>query len=333
MLQGEFEQRHAGDWQRFEAWLVTRARRRRKDPAPDPTALPDSDVPRLYRQLCAQLAVARERQYGPDLVDRINRLVLDGHHALYGARADSIGPAFEFLVRDFPRLVRAEAAAVWAGIALFFGPFIGLAVAIQFHPELASVILGPAEMAQMQEMYSADAHQIGMRAASTNMEMFGVYIWNNIRIGFQTFAGGIFLGLGSIFFLLYNGIFIGAIFGHLNEVGLGRQLWSFTAGHGAMELTAIALSGAAGLIIGAALLAPGRRSRRAALVERGRVALMIMMGAAVMFFIAALIEAFWSPLNLADPWPKYAVGGFMWIVVLAYFGFAGRGGGRPAGPR
>lgn len=325
MLQSEFERRHGGDWQRFEAWLARRGRRRKSgDPLPV-DHLPDADVPRLYRQLSGQLAVARDRQYGPDLVDRINRLVLDGHHALYGARADSIGPALRFLSREFPRLVRAEAGAVWLGVLLFFGPFLGLTVAIQFHPELAAVILAPEQMQQMQQMYSPEVQQIGMREASSNAEMFGVYIWNNIRIGFQTFAGGIFLGLGSIFFLLYNGIHIGAIVGHLTEVGLGRQLWSFIAGHGAMELTAIALSGAAGLIVGKALLAPGRRSRRAALVERGRVALMIMMGAAVMFFIAALIEAFWSPLNLADPRPKYAVGALMWIVVLLYLGLAGRG--------
>lgn len=326
MLQGEFEQRHADDWRRFETWLAGRRRRRRKrDPAPPPDALSDADVPRLYRQLCAQLAVARDRQYGPDLVDRINRLVLDGHHALYGARADSVGPALRFLAHEFPRLVRREAPAVWLGVLLFFAPFLGITAAIQYFPEFAAVILTPADMATMQGMYSPEAQQLGMREASTNTEMFGVYIWNNIRIGFQTFAGGIFLGLGSIFFLLYNGVYIGAVVGHLTEVGLGPQLWSFISGHGAMELTAIALSGAAGLIIGHALLAPGRRSRRAALVERGRVALMIMMGAAVMFFIAALIEAFWSPLNLADPWPKYLVGALMWVVVLAYFGFAGRG--------
>ncbi len=325
MLQSEFEQRHAADWRRFENWLADRQRRKRLR-APEPVdALSDADVPRSYRQLCAQLAVARDRQYGPDLVDRINRLVLDGHHALYGARADSVGPALRFLAYDFPRLVRSEAPAVWLGVLLFFAPFLGMTAAIQYFPEFAAVVLTPAEMEEMQAMYRSETEQLGMREASTNVQMFGVYIWNNIRIGFQTFAGGIFFGLGSIFFLLFNGIYIGAVVGHLTAVGLGPQLWSFISGHAAMELVAIALSGAAGLIVGHALLAPGRRSRRAALVERGRVALMIMMGAAVMFFIAALIEAFWSPLNLADPWPKYAVGALMWVVVLAYLGLAGRG--------
>lgn len=336
MLQSAFEDLHADDWRRFEAWLAARGRRRAGSRKGEAAAgaddlLPDAEIPRRYRQLCAQLAMARDRQYGPDLVDRINRLVLEGHHALYGARADSVGPALRFLAREFPRLVRSEWRAVALGALLFFAPLIGIATAIQYHPEFAAVILTPSEMAEMQAMYSPQARKLGMRAASTNTQMFGVYIWNNIRIGFQTFAGGVFFGLGSIFYLLYNGVYIGAIVGHLTEVGLGPQLWSFISGHGPMELSAIALAGAAGLIIGHALLAPGRRSRRAALVERGRVALMIVMGAAVMFFIAALIEAYWSPLTLADPWPKYAVGAAMWALVLGYFGLAGRGAGGGTG--
>ena len=122
-----------------------------------------------------------------------------------------------------------------------------------------------------------------------------------------------------------NGIYIGAIAGYLSQVGLGSSFWSFAAGHSAFELCAIALSGGAGLKLGWALLAPGRRTRRTALVAAGREAVRLVLGAALLFFAAALVEAFWSPLNLADPMPKYAVGALLWALVLAYFGFAGRG--------
>ena len=42
--------------------------------------------------------------------------------------------------------------------------------------------------------------------------MFGYYIRNNTGIGFQTFAGGLLLGLGTLFFLVFNGFYIGAVF-------------------------------------------------------------------------------------------------------------------------
>ena len=92
--------------------------------------------------------------------------------------------------------------------------------------------------------------------------MFGFYIRNNIGVAFQCFAGGLFAGLGTLFFLAYNGAFSGAIAGYLTERGLSSTFYSFVATHSAFELTAIVLSGAAGLRIGHALLAPGRRPRR-----------------------------------------------------------------------
>ena len=96
--------------------------------------------------------------------------------------------------------------------------------------------------------------------------MFGFYIRNNIGVAFQCFAGGLFAGLGSLFFLAYNGAFGGAVAGYLTERGLSSTFYSFVATHAAFELTAIVLSGAAGLKIGHALLAPGRRTRVQSLV-------------------------------------------------------------------
>ncbi|MCB1590355.1 MAG: stage II sporulation protein M, partial [Xanthomonadales bacterium] len=138
------------------------------------------------------------------------------------------------------------------------------------------------------------------------------------------FAGGILAGLGSVFFLLFNGLYIGAILGHLTQVGLGPQIHSFIAGHSALELLAIVISGAAGLKLGQGLLFPGRRSRRLALLENARIALRLMLGAALMFFAAAAVEGYFSPMNLPNPLPKYLVGALFWVLLLGYFLRAGR---------
>ena len=47
--------------------------------------------------------------------------------------------------------------------------------------------------------------------------MFGYYIRNNIGVAFQCFAGGLFAGLGTLFFLAYNGAFAGALAGYLDR--------------------------------------------------------------------------------------------------------------------
>ncbi len=107
-------------------------------------------------------------------------------------------------------------------------------------------------------MYSdaADSHGPAEEVA-TNWAAFGHYIRNNIGVAFRCFAGGLFFGLGSTFFMVYNGALLGAVGGFLTERGLGHNFYSFVVTHGAFELTAIVLSGAAGLRIGHALLAPG----------------------------------------------------------------------------
>lgn len=86
------------------------------------------------------------------------------------------------------------------------------------------------------------------------------------------------------------------------------------------------LAAAGGLRLGAALLRPQGLSRRDALRIQGKQAVMLMNGAFLMLFIAALIEGFWSPLTSIPMWLKYAVAAVLWLLVYAYLLFAGRKG-------
>ena len=154
--------------------------------------------------------------------------------------------------------------------------------------------------------------------------MFGYYIRNNISVAFQCYAGGLFAGVGSLFFLAYNGAFGGALAGFLTARGLSSTFYSFIATHSAFELTAIVLTGAAGLRIGHALLAPGRLSRLQSLVHATRNSVALVYGATAMLCVAAVIEAFWSSANWIAPAIKYAVAAVCWITVFGYFTLQGR---------
>ena len=72
-------------------------------------------------------------------------------------------------------------------------------------------------------MYDPANRRLGMREADTNVAMFGFYIWNNVRIGFQTFAGGLLAGVGSAWFLGANGVIIGAVAGYLTAGRLSAR--------------------------------------------------------------------------------------------------------------
>jgi uncharacterized membrane protein SpoIIM required for sporulation len=314
--QHRFESIHANEWNEFEKFL---------DAGKDKPPFPAAEMPERYRRICQTLALAADRQYSPELVDHLNRLALRGHHALYRNRRRQSQRVLEYLLGGFPALVRAEWRLVTAAALLFFGPLLGLIAVLQAYPEFVHYLLDPRQIASFHEMYDPANKRLGTRGADSSLMMFGYYIWNNVRIGFQTFAGGMLFGVGSIWFLGANGVIIGAVSGYLTQIGYTQTFWSFVAGHSSLELTAIVISGAAGLRLGMAVIAPGNVSRRAALVAAAKPAVRLMYGAATMFLAAAFVEAFWSPLTEIPFAVKIGVGITGWAILLFYFVFAGRG--------
>jgi uncharacterized membrane protein SpoIIM required for sporulation len=329
MRQRVFEERHEREWERFEAWLKRQERRRGKDAADaDAEAIPDAEIPRAYRRVCQQLALARDRFYGADVVERLNHLAVRGHRALYGTGGGHSHRFLAFVMGGFPRQVRREGGYVAAAALLFLGPFLGLIAALQFFPDFAYYILDARQLSMMEAMYKPDNPRIGRTPeADSAFYMFGVYVWNNIKIAFQTFAGGLLFGVGTLFFLLFNGFVLGTVAGHLTHIGYVETFYSFVSGHSALELTGIVISGAAGLKLGVALIAPGRVSRKQALVDGARHAAGLMYGAAGMLLVAAFVEAFWSPLTEVPANVKYLVGVALWLAVGGYLALLGRGRG------
>jgi uncharacterized membrane protein SpoIIM required for sporulation len=175
-------------------------------------------------------------------------------------------------------------------------------------------------------MYDPNAEHLGReRQSDSDFMMFGFYIMHNISITFQLFASGLLFGLGSIFYVVSNGLFIGAATGHLLSIGYHTTFLPFVIGHGSFELTALVIAGAAGLMMGHVLLAPGALSRLAALRRVAPQAVQLVMGAALMDLAAAFIEAFWSSSSSLTLAVKYSVGGGLWAAVLGYLIFVGRG--------
>ena len=323
MKQQNFEIEHEAQWQQMEALLETLNNPRTAKRSQSSVAL--SAFPQQYRQVCHHLAMARERQYAPYLIDRLEQLVLVGHQHLYQARSYFLTQALHFIAVEFPALIRAEARLFWLSMALLYLPALLMAFTIHYAPQMVYTMLDHHRLESIEAMYDPHAAHFGReRQSDDDVLMFGHYIKNNIGISFQIFAGGLFYGLGSIFYLVYNGLMLGAIAGHLASIGYGTTFFPFVVGHGAFELTAIMLSGMAGLKLGLALLAPGNKTRLDALHDAARLSVRIIYGVTGMLLIAAFIEAFWSALQVIPPPVKYTVGALLWLMVAAYFLFMGR---------
>lgn len=320
MKQSLFESRHQPQWHAFAEQLKQLEQGKAK-------ASDMADFPHHYRRLCQHLALAQERGYSSYLIDPLQQLALRGHQQLYRHRSQLTANVLGFILADFPRLVREQWRFVLIASLLFFTSLVGIALLVYLFPDLIYSIVGPQQVAEMQAMYNPDASRLGRaadRASSEDWMMFGYYVMHNIGIAFQTFAAGLLFGLGSVFFLIFNGLIIGAISGHLTEIGYGQTFWSFVIGHGAFELTAIALAGAAGLQLGWALISPGPLTRGESLRLAARKSVQMLCGVMIFLLIAAFIEAYWSSTTTIAPWVKYLVGVTLWLLVAAYLIFAGR---------
>jgi uncharacterized membrane protein SpoIIM required for sporulation len=318
MKQQHFEQHYAAQWQAFDTWLVALQTGK-------PIAEPPASFPLLYRQLCQQLSLARDRCYSPRLIDQLNQRVLQGHQALYGARGGASFTVAHFLLAELPRRVRAEWRVVLLACLLFYGSFGLMIVLLAPYPELVYSFVDATEIAEFEAMYEPSGDALGpARDAESNFLMFGFYIHHNISIAFQMLAGGLVFTLGTLFYLLFNGVYLGVVAGHLSYAGYAETFWAFVIGHGAFELTGLVFAGAIGLRLGLALLAPGRYYRVEALKQAMQAMMPLLYAVFGMLLIAAFIEAFWSASNVHPAQVKFIVGGLLWTVVVGYFVFVGR---------
>jgi len=313
MKQQSFEKKYQQNWLKIEAILN------------EPSGKNQHLFPRFFRDLCHQLAVAKNRHYSPQLIDRLNSLAMKSHHQFYQHNNRHYFQWLSFFVWGFPDALRRNSTYVFTALALFLFPLTGMALACYFNEEFVFSLLSVADVNEIESMYDPTNLKIGReRNSDTDIMMFGYYIKHNIGISFQTFASGIFFGLGSVFFLIFNGLALGGVAGHLTQLGYTDTFYPFVVGHGAFELTAIVYSGAAGLKLGYALINPGNLSRVEALKLAGRDAVLIVYGAMLMLIIAAFLEAFWSSSTFLPISVKYTVGGCFWLLVFYYSLFSGK---------
>jgi uncharacterized membrane protein SpoIIM required for sporulation len=321
----QFEQQYEAEWAELEAAVERIRAGRTRLRAPDVDGV---RVAALYRRACEHLALARARSYPAFLLDRLEELTSNAHQVIYQRRELGVEALRRLVTRDFPRAVRAHAKYVWTATAVFLVPAVVLGTLVYRQPELILSVVNAETATSFDEMYSPTADHIGRtRSAGSDWMMFGFYVRNNIGVAFQCFAAGLFAGVGSLFFLAVNGVLGGAIAGYLIARGMASTFWSFVVTHAAFELTAIVLAGAAGMRIGHALLAPGRRRRLQALVDAAREMSVIVYGVIAMLVIAAAVEAFWSSAGWLPAPIKYGVAAVCWTAVLGYLALQGRRAG------
>ena len=319
--------RQRDQWDEYHA-LLEEARHRGLD------RLGEARVSRfaaLYREAAADLARARTYGGSRELLYSLERMVGFGHNLLYRPPARTLHRLGAFVRGGFPALVRRRWRPVALASVLFYLPALLTFAAVRAEPPLGRELLPPGMMARAEEAAAKEARGEGyVEVPEVFMPvMASQLVSNNVQVTFLAFAGGILAGIGTGWILLMNGMLLGSVAAVFANHGQSLHLWTFVLPHGVIELTAICIAGGAGLWLGSALVLPGRRTRGEVLVARGREAVSLIGGTALMLLVAGIIEGFISPSQLPRE-IKLGFAALFALGMLSYFAFAGRGAGARA---
>ena len=272
-----------------------------------------------YREVAADLA--RARTYGVDtrVLEYLERVVSAGHNALYGRHTRGRIHIGRLLLREIPAAVVAGRGYVMAALLAFAVPAVTGYLLLRERPAIAEEVL-PAEMiARASAGTEHRAQGVGYaEAPSMYLPVVASHIiTNNVQVAFFAFALGSTAGLGTMGILVMNGLFFGAVLGLFANYSLAGWLLTFVAGHGVLELTAIFIAGGAGFRIAGAMIAPGDRTRRDALVLEGRMAASMVAAAVTLLAIAGTIEGLLSASDAPAPY-KYAASAASAVFLFLY---------------
>ncbi|MBD1914140.1 MULTISPECIES: stage II sporulation protein M [unclassified Leptolyngbya] len=305
--------RREPNWKQL-AELLNRAEKRGLN------TLSASDIQRLaslYRSVSADLARARTHRVGNLIVQDLQSLTTRSYNQVYqGSRKQEWQAVLDFYRWGLPEVVQASAGYIAVAIALFL---IGALVAWWFawtDPAFLPLVVPANIISQVR-----DEQQLWM-GSIVGVEPFASssIMINNIRVCFSAIAGGIVAGLGTTYIMLLNGALLGAIGTLVAQGNLAFPFWAFVFPHGSLELPAIFMAGGSGLLLGRALLFPGRYRRMDALKIYGQQAARLVYGVVPMLVIAGLIEGFFSPNPAIPDAAKYLVGIGLLIGLVVYLG-------------
>ncbi|MEW6349667.1 MAG: stage II sporulation protein M [Thermodesulfobacteriota bacterium] len=316
----EFVRERKGEWAKLEQISA----KFRSSGRPDLTREELWELGSLYTGAISDLSVLKSSELAVDPGDRIigylNGLVIRVHGKIYRKTPFRWASLPEFFLVEFPSAFRESLVYVGLSTGIFLligllGFVLGLA-----EPEFLELVVPDHIIATVErgEVWFKDLYTMAPQASSALMT-------HNISVTFLVFAAGITFGFGTVYLLAMNGLLIGCVGALCYKHELSIDLWSFVLPHGSVEISAVFIAGAAGLIIGHALLDPGPHKRLEHLALRSRTAIRLALGCVPLLMVAGIIEAFFSPA----PIPELVKFIFALALFAGLLGFLFLSGNRP----
>jgi uncharacterized membrane protein SpoIIM required for sporulation len=309
----QFRREREKAWRELEGLLA----RVEKDGVASLSAAELNRLPVLYRSAASSLSVATAISLDRNLLDYLTALVGRAYICVYGAKrrlGEAIGEFFHF---DFPWVVRRYFAFVAASFLLVaLGVLTGYRMTLADPERYHSFVSDNMAQERNPESSTQELREVLYHGGEAPLSVFASFLFtHNAKVGMLCFALGFAAAVPVVYLLFSTGLMLGAMAALYQSRGLGAEFWAWVLPHGVTEIGALCLCGAAGMVLGAAIVFPGRHTRLRNLALRGREVALLAVGAVAMFLVAGLIEGFFRQLvqDVAVRWSLAALTLAFWI--------------------
>ena len=252
-------------------------------------------------------------QYLNDLASRI-------YLNIYQNKREETSRIGRFFKTELPLTIRKHHREILYAFLIFIGFAVMSAFSSAHDETFVRGVLGDGYV-EMTEENIAKGDPFGVYKHTNPLNMFAYIALNNIYISFQVFVWGFFLGLGTIYELFNNGVMVGSFQYYFFTKNLGWPSILVIWIHGTLEISAIILSGAAGLIINNSILFPGSHKRLHSLMQGVKDGLKLMIAIVPILIIAAFLEGFVTRYSYSSmpQWVSILILAASFIFIMWYF--------------
>ncbi|MCU0382924.1 MAG: stage II sporulation protein M [Cyclobacteriaceae bacterium] len=248
----------------------------------------------------------------------LNKIARQYFGIIYENQKEKTNRFAYFWKEELPQIIIFSKKELLISLVVFLLAFgIGIFSSVQ-DPEFPRQILGD-QYVNMTIANIKNGDPMAVYKSSGEIEMFLQITLNNLMVAFRTYVFGVFMSIGTILILLYNGIMVGCFQYFFIERNLFAESALTIWLHGTLEISSIVLAGGAGLVLGSGLVFPGTYSRLQAFHLSAIRSLKLMLGITPVFVMAALIESFLTRYTQAPDIVRLALILLSASFIIGYF--------------
>jgi uncharacterized membrane protein SpoIIM required for sporulation len=270
-----FVKQNAKKWEYFEQSATN-----------DPDELADNFI-----QITDDLAYAKTFYPKSKTTAYLNGLASKFHQSIYKNKSEKGNRFISFWQFELPILFKTYQKQVMYSFIFFIVFCLMGALSAKYDDNFVRLIMGD-DYINMTNANIAKGDPFGVYKSQGEVVMFFGIAANNIYVSLVTFAAGIIFSVGSVYFLLRNGLMLGSFQYYFFSKGLGMKSVLVIWIHGTLEISAIVIAGAAGLVLGNSLLFPKTFTRMVSLKKGAADGMKIAVGLVPIFIVAAFFESF-----------------------------------------